>query len=54
MRSVKAFGAGLAVLIVLAFFEFGQYGWIATLIAIGVAVYVWRQLDPNEKPPSTP
>ena len=54
MRVAKAFGAGIAVLVVLAFFEFGQYGWIATLIAIGVGVYVWRQLEPKEKPPPTP
>ncbi len=51
MRLAKAFGAGLAALIVLAFFEFGQYGWIPTLIAIGVGVYVWRQLDPQRKTP---
>jgi hypothetical protein len=53
VRFAKAFGAGLVALIVLAFFEFGQYGWIATLIAVGVGVYVWRKLDPNESEPPT-
>ena len=54
MRFAKTLGAGIAVLVVLAFFSWGTLTWIPTLIAIGVAVYVWRQLDPKEKPPSTP
>ena len=55
MRLAKALGAWVAVLVVLAFFGSGQYyAIVASLVAIGVGVYVWRQLDPKEKPPSHP
>ncbi len=53
MRYAKTFGAGIAVLVVLAFFDWGTFTWVPTLIAIGVAVYVWRQLEPK-KPPQPP
>ena len=54
MRLIKAFGSGILVLVVLAFFEWGTLTWIPTLIAIGVGVYVWRQLKPKEKTPQPP
>jgi hypothetical protein len=51
MRLLKALGAFVGVLIVFAFFDWGQYGFVATLIAIGVAVWVYRA--GNEKEPPT-
>ena len=49
MRFAKAFGAWFAVLAVSTFFGSGQsYTIVASLIAIGVGVYVWRQLEPKK------
>ena len=51
MRLAKALGAAVLVLVVLAFFEWGQYAFIPTFIAVGAGIYVWRH--PNEKEPPT-
>ncbi len=52
MRLAKALGAWAAVLAVSTFFGSGQfYVIVASLVAIGVGVYVWRQLDPQKKTP---
>ena len=51
MRLAKALGAAILVLVVLAFFEWGQYAFIPTLIAIVAGIYAWRQLEPHEKTP---
>ena len=55
MRLAKALGAWFAVLAVSTFLGSGQsYGIVASLVAIGVGIYVWRQLKPKEKTPQPP